>query len=317
MSADPPAELPSIGIDIGGTSVRAGLIGPDGEVLQTVRGRTPGTVEEAEALLIRMIGDLAALTPVRSAGLAVAGFISADRRRVMYAPHLPWRDTPLPERISAAVGLPVHMDHDVNSAAVAEYELGSARGARSALLIAVGTGIGAGLVVEGRIFRGTHGVAPELGHLLMVPGGRPCPCGKSGCLERYCSGTALAATAIECAERLPAPVLAELTGGDLSKVTGALVGQAARSGDPAASAAVADLAQWLGLAIALAADVFDPERIVIGGGVSRIADLFLPAAVLAARPQITGGAFRPEVEVVAARFGDAAGMIGAARLTAP
>jgi len=308
------APVLAIGIDIGGTSVRAGVIGPGGEIRQTVRGRTPRTTAEAEALLIRMITDLAADTPVRSVGLAVAGFISVDRQRVMYAPHLPWRDSPLPDRIADAVGLPVQMDHDVNSAARAEYRLGAAQGSRSALLIAVGTGIGAGLVVDGEVFRGAHGVAPELGHLLVVPGGRECPCGKRGCLERYCSGTALAATAVEFARELPSPVLLELSGGDPAAVTGALVGQAARRGDRAALAAVADLAGWLGQGIALAVDVFDPEHIVIGGGVSTIADLFLEDAIAAARPLITGVAYRPAVQVRAARFGDAAGMIGASLL---
>lgn len=294
--------------------MRAGVISPDGAVLDTVRGLTPGTAQEADDLLVQLISGLAATHPISAVGLAVAGFISADRQRVMYAPHLPWRDSAVPSRISAAVNLPVVMDHDVNSAAWAEWQLGAAAGSASTLLIAVGTGIGAGLVVDGKIFRGAYGVAPELGHLQVVPGGRPCPCGKRGCLERYCSGTALAVTAIEMAETLEAPLLRELTAGDLTRLTGTLVGRAARLGDPAAVAAVADLGQWLGTGIALADDVLDPELIVIGGGVSKIADLFLPAAVATARQMITGAEFRPTVRVVPAHFGDTAGIIGASLL---
>jgi glucokinase len=178
----------TIGIDIGGTSVRAAVI--DGiSIGPSLREATPHTERETDDLLVTLITKLAASQPVSAVGLAVAGFVSADRQRVMFAPHLAWRDAPVPERVSARVGLPVVMDHDVNSAAWAEYRLGVSAGSSIALLVALGTGIGAGLLVDGQIYRGAHGVAPELGHLTVVPGGRPCPCGKQGCWERYCPET--------------------------------------------------------------------------------------------------------------------------------
>jgi glucokinase len=305
----------TIGIDIGGTSVRAAVI--DGiSIGPSLREATPHTERETEDLLVTLITKLAASQPVSAVGLAVAGFVSADRQRVMFAPHLAWRDAPVPERVSARVGLPVVMDHDVNSAAWAEYRLGVSAGSSIALLVALGTGIGAGLLVDGQIYRGAHGVAPELGHLTVVPGGRPCPCGKQGCWERYCSGTALAQTArLQMADH-DAPVLRRLSGDDPAAVTGTMVAVAATEGDPVALGAMDELGHWLAAGLALVTDVLDPERIVIGGGVSAAAGMFLPLAVSEFGRSITGAGHRPLPRVELARFGDRAGIIGAALLAA-
>lgn len=305
----------TIGIDIGGTSVRAAVL--DGTVLgPPLRDTTPRTERETEDLLVTLIAKLAATRPVEAVGLAVAGFVSADRRRVMFAPHLAWRDAPVPQRISERVGLPVVMDHDVNSAAWAEYRRGVSAGSSIALLIALGTGIGAGLVVDGRIYRGAHGVAPELGHLTVVPDGRPCPCGKRGCWERYCSGTALAQTARLRMADHDAPVLRRLCGDDPAAVTGTMVAVAATEGDPVALHAMDDLGRWLAVGLALVTDVLDPEVIVIGGGVSAAAGMFLPLAASEFAGSITGAGHRPLPRVELARFGDRAGIIGAGLLAA-
>lgn len=304
--------MATIGIDIGGTSVRAAIVSSDGEVLTSLRDRTPRTERETEDLLVTLIGKLSATMPISAAGLAVAGFISADRQRVMFAPHLAWRDADVPRRISERVGLPVVMEHDVNAAAWAEYRLGAAAGSPIALLIALGTGIGAGLIIDGRLYRGAFGVAPELGHLTVVPGGRPCPCGKKGCWERYCSGTALADTAREFMATGEAPVLWRLCEGDPAMLTGTMVAIAATEQDPAALAAMDDLGRWLATGLSLVTDVLDPEAIVIGGGVSSAAGMFLPLAVSQFGTLITGAGHRPLPRIELARFGDRAAVIGAA-----
>jgi glucokinase len=308
--------LPTIGIDIGGTSVRASVVDAGGTILHSVRGSTPSSVAGTESLLAQMISDLSGRHAVSAVGLAVAGFVSTDRTRVMFAPHLAWRDAPVPERMSQLVGLPVVMDHDVNSAAWAEHRLGAARGARVALLVAVGTGIGAGLVLDGEVYRGAFGVAPELGHIVVLPDGRSCPCGKRGCWERYCSGTALAQTARELWEAGGPTSLADLAGGNPHALTGAMVATAAADGDPVALEAMADLGRWLAVGLAVAVDVLDPEVVVIGGGVSGAAELFLPATRSAWGPLITGSANRPLPRLELARFGDAASVVGAALLAA-
>ena len=324
----------TIGIDIGGTSVRAAVIDDDCQVVASRRAFTPRTVADTDDVLSRLILELAAEYEVGAAGLAVAGFVSTDLSRVMFAPHLAWRGDPVPARLTARLGLPVVMDHDVNSAAWAEYRRGAAAGSPVALLIALGTGIGAGLVVDGTIYRGAHGVAPELGHVVVVPGGRPCPCGKRGCWERYCSGTALAQTALDllhgASEGMSAPLPAAdrasspLSAADRSAsplatvapaaITGTMVAAAASAGDPVALAAMADLSRWLGVGLAMATDILDPEVIVIGGGVAAAAPLYLPGAVADLSLAITGAGHRPEPRVVVAKFGDRAGIIGAALL---
>ena len=187
----------TVGVDIGGTSVRAGVVDKYGTVLDTARAPTPGDERALEDTIVTVVSGLAARHRVRAVGLAVAGFVANDRRSVMFAPHLAWRHAPVADRIAERAGVPVVLEHDANAAALAEYRFGAARGCRVAVLVAIGTGIGAGLLLDGKVFRGANGVAPELGHLRLVPGGRPCSCGKAGCWERYCSGTALAATAVE------------------------------------------------------------------------------------------------------------------------
>jgi glucokinase len=314
----------NIGIDIGGTSVRAAVIDDHCEIVASRRASTPRTVQETEDVLSSLITELAAEFEVGAAGLAVAGFVSTDRRRVMFAPHLAWRSDPVPARLTARVGLPVVMDHDVNSAAWAEYRSGAAQHSPVALLIALGTGIGAGLVIEGEIYRGAHGVAPELGHVVVVPGGRPCPCGKHGCWERYCSGTALAQTARELLEGWSVGEHEPLSGGvragsplalvDPARITGTMVAGAARDGDPVALAAMEDLSRWLGVGLAMATDIIDPEVIVIGGGVAAAAPFYLPTAQRDLSLGMTGAGHRPEPRLVVAKFGDRAGIIGAALL---
>lgn len=301
----------TIGIDIGGTSVRAGVVDDSGAIIAAARARTPHSVRTTEDVLVNLVRELTAQHPVAAVGLAVAGFISTDRTRVMFAPHLAWRDADVPARLTERLELPVVMEHDVNSAAWAEYRLGAMQDSTVGLLIALGTGIGAGLVVDGRLYRGAHGVAPELGHLTVVPGGRSCPCGKQGCWERYCSGTALAATGIHRWQQAGRTVPADLSVGE---VTGKEVAQAAADGDPEAIAAVDELGSWLGVGLGLAADVLDPDLIVIGGGVSAVAPLYLTRALTVMRRSITGNQHRPHPRVELARFGDRAAVIGAALL---
>jgi glucokinase len=299
----------TVGVDIGGTSVKAGAIAADGTVIARTSAPTPGATPLLDDAVVGVVDKLVGRVngEVVAVGLAVAGFITVDRSSVMFAPHLPWRDSAtgnsgraVPQRLAGRLGLPVVMDHDVNAAAIAEHRIGAAAGYRVALLVALGTGIGAGLLVDGDLFRGGFGVAPELGHLVLVPGGRECPCGKSGCWERYCSGTALARTAVEL--------------GMAGTPTGAEVGRAAAAGDPLARRAFADLGHWLARGIAIAADVFDPEVVVIGGGLSTSAELFLPFVGRELASLVTGGGYRPLPHVVAATFHDTASIVGAGLL---
>lgn len=308
----------TVGVDVGGTSVRAGVVDSHGDVLDLTRAGTPTGETALEDVITEVICELTARHRVSSVGLAVAGFVAEDRRTVRFAPHLAWRQAPVAERVSARIGLPVVLEHDANAAALAEHRFGAARGTSVSVLVALGTGIGGALLIDGRLFRGAYGVAPELGHLTLVPDGRPCPCGKSGCWERYCSGTALATTAIELLARYPgiSTLLAREAAADSRAVTGRRVAAAARDGDPLAERAMADLSKWLGRGLALIADLYDPEVVVIGGGVSESAPLFLDEAREHYAAMVTGAGHRPLARIRPAQLGDDSAIVGVATLAA-
>jgi glucokinase len=297
--------------------VRAGVVDRHGNILDTARAPTPAGESALEDAIVSVISGLTARHRVTGVGLAVAGFVATDRRTVMFAPHLAWRDAPVADRIAKRLKLPVVLEHDANAALLGEHRFGAARGARVALLVAIGTGIGGALLLGGELFRGAYGVAPELGHLRLVPGGRACPCGKQGCWERYCSGTALSATAVELLARHPGRSTVLLRDSmDSRAITGRKVAAAAREGDPLAQRAMSELARWLGEGLALAADIYDPEVVVIAGGVSESAPLFLDDARDHYKKMITGAGYRPLARIRTAQLGDDAALVGAATLAA-
>lgn len=257
----------TVGFDIGGTNLRAGVVTETGLVIDARSIPTPDTITELELGIAGLVAELQADHDITAVGLSVAGFLDPAAETVRFAPHLPWRDAPVRRIISGLLDLPVRLEHDANSAAWGEYRFGAARGADNWVLLAIGTGIGAALMTNGEIYRGAFGTAPEFGHLPVVPGGRPCPCGKRGCLERYCSGTALVATAVELradASWPETPLTQRLDSQDPT-VSGQMVFDAAHSGDQLAMAAVESFTHWLGEALAIVADVLDPAAIIIGG----------------------------------------------------
>jgi glucokinase len=308
----------TVGVDIGGTSVRAAAVDANGSIIDTARTSTPSGARSLEDAIVSAVHELTRRHRVSGVGLAVAGFVSTERKQVMFAPHLAWRDTDVADVLSGRIGLPVVIEHDTNAAAIAEHRFGAARGDQVTVQIALGTGIGAALLIDGKLFRGAHGVAPELGHLRLVPGGRPCSCGKHGCWERYCSGTALSATAVDLLAEHPgmSTALGRYASGDAHTLTGRQVAAAAREGDPLAQRAMDDLARWLGEGLALVADVYDPALVVIGGGVSESAPLFLDAAREHYARVLTGAGYRPLARIRTAQLGDDAGVVGAALLAA-
>ncbi|WP_330182028.1 ROK family glucokinase [Nocardia sp. NBC_01503] len=306
----------TVGIDVGGTNIRASVVDGAGEVLDTVTASTPQSARALEDGLARVVKELCARHAIGAVGLAVAGFVDEDRATVRFAPHLPWEDAPVARRLTDRLGLPVLLEHDANAALWAEYRFGAAAGGRNVVLVAIGTGIGAALLIDGRLYRGSYGVAPELGHLQVVPNGRACACGKRGCWERYCSGTALVDTALEMLATDPtrSTMLAREAGRDPGSLTGRRVAGAAQDGDPVALDVMADFARWLGLGLAFVSDIFDPDLIVVAGGVSSSAPLFLDDAREHYAGSITGARHRRLARIRTAQLGEAAGMIGAAEL---
>lgn len=311
-----PAEL-AIGIDVGGTKIAGGVVDPAGRVLTLVRAETPADdVGRTREAIIDMVRRLAAGHRVTGVGIGSAGWVDATRDRIRFAPHLAWRDEPLREHVADAVGLPVVVENDANAAAWAEFRFGAGRQCQgSMVMLTVGTGLGGGFVLDGRLLRGGHGFAAEPGHVQAVPGGEPCRCGRQGCLEMYVSGRALVRYARQGAAATPeaAGELLRLAGG-VERITGVQVTAAARAGDPVARAAFGELGRWLGAALADLVQLVDPELLVIGGGVVEAGELLL-APVREAYQRALGQRGRlPAAPVQPARLGNLAGVVGAADL---
>jgi glucokinase len=307
----------AIGVDIGGTKVAAGVVDDQGRVLDITRRPTPGNdVAKTEAVIAEVVDELSGRYEVSAVGIGAAGWIANDRATVLFSPHLAWRDEPLRDALAEAIGVPVVVENDANAAAWAEYRYGAARGARVAVMVTMGTGIGGGLVVSGVLYRGAYGIGCEYGHMSVVPDGRRCACGNRGCWEMYASGTALARDARELAAISPvgAHRLMALANGDPEQLTGPLVTQAAREGDPAAVEIYTAMGRWVGRGLANLAAVIDPTVFVIGGGVSEAGDLLLGPARQAFGESLTGRGFRPAADILLAELGPEAGLVGAADL---
>ena len=305
-----------VGVDIGGTKVLAGVVDAEGRVSSTALRTTPGrrgVTRQAEDAMVEAVLEAAAGRRLAGVGIAAAGFVDPAGERVMFAPHLPWQGEPLRDLLEERLGCPVLLDNDANCAARAEAHHGAARGAGSVLVITMGTGIGGAFLLDGAVLRGANGMAGEFGHMQVVPGGRACECGKSGCWEQYSSGNALVRDARTLMAEQPS-VLAEVSGGRPERVTGPMVSAAAEQGDLVARQAFASVGDWLGIGTANLVAALDPELVVVGGGVSAAGDRLLDPARDALRRTLVGAAHRRVPEIVAATLGPRAGMIGAALL---
>ena len=308
----------AIGVDIGGTKVAAGLVDEAGVVLDRARRLTPSRDPEAvERTIVEVVQELRTGREIAGVGIGAAGFVDAERASVLFAPHLAWRNEPLRDAVTAALGgLIVVVENDANAAAWAEWRFGAAQGESRLVCVTLGTGIGGGIVIDGVVQRGRWGMAGEFGHMVVVPDGRRCECGNRGCLEQYASGNVLGREARELAAAgSPVTVpLVERVGGDLSQLVGPLITEAAQDGDPAAIELFDDIGRWLGIGLANLAAALDPGTFVIGGGVSDAGELLLQPARESFRRTLTGRGFRPEARIVKAALGPEAGLVGAADL---
>jgi glucokinase len=319
VSAGGATALAALGIDIGGTKVAGGIVAPDGTIVATARRATPGaSVSDTEDAIVAVVHELAAGHDgdLVGVGVGAAGWFDRTGDTVLFSPHLAWRNSTLRKDLTTRLQLPLWVGNDADAAAWAEYRYGAARGADLALMITLGTGIGGGIVLDGRLRRGAHGVAGEWGHMRVVPDGRLCACGNRGCWEQYASGTALGQTAREVAGTSPAAAarLLERVDGEPERLTGEYVAQAAADGDPLALELVTEVGVWLGQGIADLAAVLDPEVVVIGGGVSKLGEMVLGPARGQLERALPGRGFRPGPRVVVAELGPQAGLVGAADL---
>jgi glucokinase len=307
----------AIGVDVGGTKVAAAVVDADGRILAKLKRSTPAaSPQQTEQTIAGVVTELLAGHEVAAIGLGAAGFVDSARAAVLFAPNLAWRDEPLKQRVEERLGREVVVENDANASAWAEARFGAARGYRDVMLVTVGTGIGAAIIVNGELYRGRWGMAGEPGHVRVVPDGRLCGCGNRGCWEQYSSGNALVAEAREFARRTPkgAMRLLQLAGGVPDGISGPEITQAASEGDPAALRCFQIVGGWLGQGLADLAAILDPACFVIGGGVSEAGDLLLDPARAAFERALTGRGHRPFAEIKVAQLGEDAGIVGAADL---
>lgn len=309
----------TIGVDIGGTKIAAGVVTEAGEVLASDRTRSPAT-DPAE--IVRTIGELVrelrSRVPgqeVEAVGASAAGFVDKSRSTLVFAPNLAWRDEPLKDHLQKELGLPVVVENDANAAAWGEFRFGAGEDVDSLLMLTIGTGVGGGIVLDGELVRGGFGMGAEVGHLAMVPDGVQCGCGNLGCLESYASGSALVRVTRELAAARPenAAALVQRAGGDPGRIDGRMVTELAQQGDTFSVERLADLGGWIGRGIASLTAVLDPEVVVVGGGVAEAGDLLLDPVRDSFAEHVTARGHRPMLQVRRAALSQA-GLVGVADL---
>jgi glucokinase len=304
----------TIGVDLGGTKMLVGVL--DGtEVLWESREASTGQSEdELVELLVREVGEAREARPEATAvGLGIPATINHDSGIAVSAVNLPLDDLPIRDLIADRVGLPVFVDNDANVAALAEYLYGAAQGKPNTVMLTVGTGIGGGLVLGGEIYRGATGAGAELGHTVIQADGPPCQgnCPNHGCVEALASGTALGREGLAAAESAPDSAIGKLlVAGE--KVDGTAVTKAALAGDETAIGVFELIGSRLGVACSSFANIFQPDAIVVGGGVIAAGDLLLDPA----RREVRDRALNPmnKIPILEATLGNDAGMIGAAAM---
>jgi glucokinase len=310
------SEAETIGVDLGGTKMLVGVVDAERRVSFESREQSAGQTEkELLTGLERELSEAIATRPeVAAVGLGLPCTIDQRRGVAINAVNLPIRDLPIRDLIEERIGLPVFLDNDASAAALAEHLYGAARGAQNAVMVTVGTGIGGGLILGGRVFRGTNGGGSELGHTVVEFDGHPCQgsCPNRGCLEAVASGTAIAREGRIAAEREPDSVLGTALA-EGRAIDGVLVTEAAKSGDEAAVAVFNLIGRKLGAGLTSFANIFEPEVIVVGGGVAAGAGELL---IGPAREEVVSKALPPmnRVSVVGAELGGESGMIGAAAM---
>ena len=311
-----------LGVDLGGTNIVVGAMPEDGSRELAIRSEPTHAERGSEAVVDRMVSMIAQVISdviashdaqphdFLGVGIGAPGPLDRERGVVVVAPNLGWRDFPLREAISDRIRLPATLDNDANCATLGEWWRGAAQGGRNVVGITIGTGIGGGIVIGGKLYHGSSDVAGEIGHTTIDSTGRYCRCGNYGCLEAYASGPAIALRAREALERDEVSALHKMVKGDLDLLTAATVYEAAHRGDALALEVVRDTARFLGTGIANLLNTVNPDVVVITGGVTRAGDrLFEPL-----RAEVKRRAFRPAVaacRIVPGTLEGTAGVVGA------
>jgi len=311
----------SIGIDLGGTSIKAGIVDEKGNIL--AKASCPTGVERGQDAVVYDMARLAKklidespydISDFRAIGIGVPGIQDPRTGRVPFSTNLFWHDVPVIDLMHEIIDLPIYIDNDATVAGVAESVAGVSAGIENSVFLTLGTGVGAGIIIHGKPYSGSHGVGSELGHMIiMCENGVPCTCGNVGCIDRYCSATALIRDGREAMAKNPDCALAKRVNGDPEKVTAKDVIDLAKEGEPVCSQIFDHYIFYLCVVIVSIINSFDPEVIALGGGVSH-AGQFLLDAIAKKLPDMIFYKTMPYARIELATLGNDAGIIGAAML---
>ena len=309
-----------IGIDVGGTGIQIGIVDEKGTIIE--KGAIVTRPEEGYEKMIKDMADCALetlaksghdLIEIRSIGVGVPGIADQKTGVIPFCTNLGWHNVPFREEFQKHIDKPVYIDNDATVAALAESVAGVSAGSDSSVMLTLGTGVGGGIIVHGKIWSGSHGVGSEIGHMILELDGEPCTCGNRGCLERYCSATAIIRMAREAVATHPDSMILTMAGGDPAKINAKIVFDAAAESDPAATKVFRRYISYLAQAIASICNFFDPDVVVLGGGVSKSGDALL-VPLREEVPKHVIFKTMPMARIEAARLGPDAGIIGAAML---
>ncbi len=310
-----------VGIDVGGTGIKVGVLSEKLEILSegSIPTRTKIPFPDQVAAIASCVLETVAAAgldkdQIASVGVGIPGVTSIRTGEILKCANMGWNHVPFREEFAKYIDAPVFIENDANVAALAESVAGVSAGTSSSVFITIGTGIGSGIILNGSIWKGFHGIGGELGHVIFALGGVLCSCGNHGCLERYCSATALIRMAREAVADYPDTRMLEMASNDIRKIEARTVIDAAREGDPLAKEVYADYIENLSQAIANVVNFLDPEVVVIGGGVSKAGD-FLLDPIRRSYPKYVLYNDQPLPEVKLAVLGAEAGIIGAAMLS--
>ncbi|WP_442951635.1 ROK family protein [Paenibacillus sp. GYB003] len=304
-----------VGIDLGGTKIAAALFDANGGILNRERMETAHarTAEEVVQRMIDMVRSVSAGYPLSGVGLASPGAVNSKEGIVLHGTNLPqWENVPLKKWMGDALGVDVQVVNDANAAAWGEYVRGAGRGSENMVYVTFSTGIGAGIVLDGKLLLGTTSFAGELGHTIIEPGGPACICGNNGCWEMFASGTAIRDSALELMRSRPSAISELAAAGD-EDLSSKHVFEACRLNDAVAVEVVDRAVYYMALGLANAVHTFNPDRIVVGGGVSKAGDQLFPA-LRARTEELVMKPYRGTYEIVPAGLRDDVGLIGAAAL---
>ncbi len=311
-----------VGVDIGGTNLKAGLVDENGVLLATQKMKVASIADDdglawTVASLVQELAHTVNIpvSDVASVGVGVPGTVEIRSGSINYTCNLPLRNVPLRKLFHRYLSIPLYIENDANCAALAEFLVGAGRDSKRFVTITLGTGVGAGIVHNGKIYHGANGMAGEVGHMVIQRGGLPCPCGRHGCWEQYASATALKRMTAAALAAHPDSILAQVVAENDGRVSGQSAFIAARRGDPVGQQVCDEYVDYLACGVVNVVNIFQPDTLAIGGGVSNEAEeqLLLPVQQRVARESIPCGRDR-RTRIVKAELGNRAGLIGAALL---